>query len=56
MEEQTAELEARKAAVLANVAPIKTNPSPYEKWAEQFFDLMQGLEENEPLFNTVKFA
>jgi tetratricopeptide (TPR) repeat protein len=50
MEEQTAELEARKAAVLANVAPIKTNPSPYEKWAEQFFDLMQGLEENEPLF------
>jgi hypothetical protein len=50
MEEQTAELEARKAAVLANVAPIKTNPLPYEKWAEQFFDLMQGLEENEPLF------
>ena len=48
--EVSSELEARKAALLANPVPHTTNPSPYEKWADQMFDLIQGLDENEPVF------
>ena len=42
------ELEARKAAVTANPSPY--GPTPFDKWAEKMFDLMQGLDEREPVF------